>query len=179
MKLRILAAALSAAVFVLPTPALSTPPQKHGDAPSASVPQVFLAGYDAGLYRIEGGGERALPLWLDGEVRKIIKSSEGWYFLTSLGVLYSSDLGVFEDRSSGLPVKTYKRLDEGRKTFTTETQDLKDLEIDSADPLTLATCTKDASFVSRDGGKSWKSYGSPVDTTGLKAVSLAPYPGSG
>ncbi|MGA2545899.1 MAG: putative glycoside hydrolase [Rectinemataceae bacterium] len=179
MKLRILAAALSAAVFVLPTPALPAPSQRPGDAPSSSVPQVFLAGYDAGLYRIEGGGERALPLWLDGEVRKIIKSSEGWYFLTSLGVLYSSDLGVFEDRSSGLPVKTYKRFDGGRKSFTTETQDLKDLEIDASDPQTLATCTKDASFVSRDGGKSWKSYGSPVDTTGLKAVSLAPYPGSG
>jgi hypothetical protein len=106
MKLPILAAALSAAVFVLPAPALPAPSQRPGDASSTSVPQDFLAGYDAGLYRIEGGGERAIPLWLDGEVRKIIKSSEGWYFLTSLGVLYSSDLGVFEDRSSGLPVKT-------------------------------------------------------------------------
>ena len=171
MKLRLLTAAIVAVAFVLPT--LASP------APSTTVPQDFLAGYDAGLYRIEGRGERALPLWLDGEVRKIIKAGTGWYFLTSLGVLYSPDLGVFEDRSIGLPVKTYKRLEGGRKSFLTETQDLKDLELDRADPLILATCTKDAAWVSRDGGKSWKSYGSPVDTTGLKAVSLAPFPGSG
>ena len=179
MKLRLLTAALVAAAFALPVSALPALSQKGGDAPSASVPQDFLAGYDAGLYRIEGRGERAVPLWLDGEVRKILKSGEGWYFLTSLGVMYSPELGVFEDRSSGLPVKTYKRLDGGRKSFSTETQDLKDLEVDAADPLAIATCTKDAAFVSRDGGKSWKSYGSPVDTTGLKAVSLAPFPGSG
>jgi len=111
-------------------------------------------------------------------VRKIVKSADGWYFLTSLGIEYSRDLGVFEDRSDGLPVKTYKRIEGGKKSFTTETQDLKDLELDAADPLSLATCTKDAAFVTRDGGKSWKSYGTPADTTGLKAVALAPYPGT-
>jgi hypothetical protein len=179
MKLRLLTAAIVAVAFALPASALPALSQKGGDAPSASVPQDFLAGYDAGLYRIEGRGERAVPLWLDGEVRKILKAGEGWYFLTSLGVMYSPELGVFEDRSTGLPVKTYKRLDGGRKSFSTETQDLKDLEVDAADPLAIATCTKDATFVSRDGGKSWKSYGSPVETTGLKAVSLAPFPGSG
>jgi hypothetical protein len=147
-------------------------------ASAASLPKDFLAGYDAGLYRIEDG-ERAVPLWLDGEVRKIIKSSEGWYFLTSLGVLYSRDLGVFEDRSEGLPVKTYKHVDGGKKSFTTEVQDLKDLELDPKDPLGLATCTKDSAFVSRDGGKTWKSYGNPTSTTGLKAVALAPFPGTG
>jgi hypothetical protein len=148
-------------------------------APVTAMPQEFLAGYDAGLYRVEGEGGRAVPLWLDGEVRKIVKSADGWYFLTSLGIEYSRDLGVFEDRSDGLPVKTYKRIEGGKKSFTTETQDLKDLELDSADPLTLATCTKEAAFVTRDGGKSWKSYGTPADTTGLKAVALAPYPGTG
>jgi hypothetical protein len=142
------------------------------------MPHDFLAGYDAGLYRIEGDGERAVPLWLDGEVRKIVKSTEGWYFLTSLGIEYSRDLGVFEDRSDGLPIKTYKRVENGKKSFISETQDLKDLELDAADPLSLATCTKDAAFVTRDGGKSWKSYGTPADTTGLKAVALAPYPGT-
>jgi hypothetical protein len=166
MKLPILAAILSVLAFTAVA------------APSASIPKEFLAGYDAGLYRIEDG-ERAVPLWLDGEVRKIVRSSDGWYFLTSLGVIYSRDLGVFEDRSSGLPVKTYKHFDDGKKSFTTEVQDLKDLELDPKDPASLATCTKDAAFVSRDGGKTWKSYGSPTDTTGLKAVALAPYPGSG
>jgi hypothetical protein len=167
MKPRFLAALLAALLFPL-----------TAVAASASLPKEFLAGYDAGLYRIEDG-ERAVPLWLDGEVRKIIKSSEGWYFLTSLGVLYSQDLGVFEDRSEGLPVKTYKHIDNGKKNFTTEVQDLKDLELSRSDPLTLATCTKDAAFVSRDGGKSWKSFGTPADTTGLKAIALGPFPGSG
>jgi hypothetical protein len=179
MKLRISTAVLAAAVLYLPAHGLSAVPQGPGETPSTSVPRDYLAGYDAGLYRIEEGGDRAVPLWLDGEVRKIIKSSEGWYFLTSLGVLHSPDLGVFEDRSAGLPVKTYKRFEDGKKSFVTETQDLKDLEIDRADPLALATCTKDAAYVSRDGGLSWRSYGSPVDTTGLKAVALAPYPGTG
>jgi hypothetical protein len=179
MKLRISVAALAAAVLYLPAHGLFALPQGQVELPSTAVPREFLAGYDAGLYRVEEGGDRAVPLWLDGEVRKILKSSEGWYFLTSLGVLDSPDLGVFEDRSAGLPVKTYKRFEDGKKSFATETQDLKDLEIDPGDPLALATCTEDAAFVSRDGGKSWKSYGSPVDTTGLKAVSLAPYPGTG
>ena len=183
MKIRILSAVLSAvlaAACALAPLSLGAQPQKRGEVPSASLPQSFLAGYDAGLYRIEGGGERAVPLWLDAEVRKIIRSSAGWYFLSSLGVVYSSDLGVFEDRSAGLPAKTYKRVENGRKSFSTETQDLKDLEVDAADPLLLATCTKDAVFVTRDGGKSWKSFGSPVENiTGLKAVGLAPYPGTG
>jgi hypothetical protein len=179
MKLRIASAVLAAAAFALAAPPSSAQAAKGGDLPSASIPQDFLAGYDAGLYRIEAGGQRAVPLWLDGEVRKILKTSTGWYFLSSSGVLFSADLGVFEDRSSGLPAKTYKRFAGGKKSFTTETQDLKDLEVDPTDPLTLATCTKDAAFVSRDGGLSWKSYGSPVDTTGLKAVAIAPYPGTG
>jgi hypothetical protein len=170
MKIRIPAAVLAAIALTLCAEASAS-------ASSLSPPQEFLAGYDAGLYRIEDG-ERAVPLWLDGEVRKIVKASTGWYFLTSLGVVYSQDLGVFEDRSAGLPVKTYKHIEGGKKSFSTETQDLKDLEIDASDPLVLATCTKDSAFVSRDGGKSWKSYGTPADTTGMKAVALAPFPGT-
>ena len=179
MDFRIPTAAMAAAVLLSSALVLPAQSRRSGDAPSTAVPSDFLAGYDCGLYRIEDGGDQAVPLWLDGEVRKIVKSSNGWYFLTSLGVLYSSDLGVFEDRSTGLPVKTYKRFVDGKNSFTTETQDLKDLEVDPGDPLVLATCTKDSAFVSQDGGKSWKSYGSPVETTGLKAVSLAPYPGTG
>ena len=119
------AAAVAAALFFIL--AARAFPLDQGEVPSASLPQNFLAGYDAGLYRIEDGGGRAVPLWLDGEVRKIIKSTQYWYFLTSLGILRSADLGVFEDCSAGLPVKTYKRFKDGTKSFATETQDLKDL----------------------------------------------------
>jgi hypothetical protein len=168
MRLRILAL-----LALLPALALES-----AAAPAQGAPQDFLAGYDGGLFRVEGDGDKAVPLWVDGEVRKILRTAEGWYLLTSVGIEYSRDLGVFEDRSRGLPIKTYKRFEGGKKSFSTETQDLKDLEVDKADPLLLATCTKDAAFVSRDGGLTWKSYGTPADTTGLKAVALATYPGT-
>ncbi len=173
MKFRIAAATLAAAALGLFLLAAASGAPGSG---AASV-KPMLAGYDSGLYRIDG--ERAMtPLWVDGEVRKILRTSEGWFLLSSKGVVFSKDLAVFEDRSSGLPVKTYKRYDGSKTSFLTESQDLKDLEADPADGSTLATCTKDEVFVTRDAGKSWKSLGSPVDTTGLKAVAIAPYPGS-
>jgi len=171
MKFRIAAAALAVAASAVTLLAAAK------GAP-ASQQKEILAGYDSGLYRVDGEG-RAAPLWLDGEVRKILRTSEGWYLLSSKGVIFSKDLGVFEDRSAGLPAKTYKRYDGSRTSFLTESQDLKDLEADPADPLALATCTKDAVFVTLDGGKSWKSFGTPVDTTGLKATAIAPFPGTG
>jgi hypothetical protein len=172
MKLRIAALALavmSSAVLLLAA---------TGGKPEAQLPhqKEVLAGYDTGLYRIGSDGV-AVPLWLDGEVRKIVKVDDGWFLLTSKGIVFSKDLGVFEIRSTGLPVKTYKRYDGSKTSFLTEAQDLKDLEVDLSDQSTLATCTKDEVFVTRDGGKSWKSFGSPVDTTGLKAVAIASFPG--
>ncbi len=138
----------------------------------------LLAGYDTGLYRIDGSGRRALPLWLEGEVKKILPAPSGWYFLTSKGILYSADLTSFELRSSGLPLKTYKRYENGKKSFLVEAQDLKDLELDATDPSRLVTCTKDAAYLSRDGGRSWENMGTPIATPGLKAVALAPLPGT-
>jgi hypothetical protein len=171
MKFRIAAAALAvaASAFTLFAAARGSP---------AAPRQEIIAGYDSGLYRIDGEGG-SVPLWLDGEVRKILRTGGGWYLLTSKGIVFSKDLAVFEDRSSGLPLKTYKRYDGSKTSFLTESQDLKDLEADPADPLSLATCTKDAVFVTRDGGASWKSFGTPVDTTGLKATALAPFPVTG
>jgi hypothetical protein len=171
MKFRIAAAALAVAASAITLFAAGS------GAPAAPRKEI-LAGYDAGLYRLEADGS-AVPLWLDGEVRKILRTSGGWYLLTSRGVIFSKDLAVFEDRSGGLPAKTYKRYDGSKTSFLTESQDLKDLEADPADPLALATCTKDAVFVTRDGGASWKSFGTPVDTTGLKATALAPFPVTG
>jgi len=190
MKIRIFAAALLAAVLTIPERATwaegsAAPAQPLGGqsapAPAASgpAPADFLAGFDTGLYRIEGSG-RATPIWLDGEVRKILKVADGWLFLSSRGVLFSKDLGVFEDRSSGIPVKTYKRYVDGKKSFATEVQDIEDLAVDRSDSRLLVACTKDAVYVSKDEGLSWANFGSPVPAiVGLKAVALAPYPGTG
>ncbi|NLJ46964.1 MAG: hypothetical protein GX430_10425, partial [Treponema sp.] len=117
------------------------------------------------------------PVWLGGEVKKILSTEAGWYFLSSRGVVYSRDLSSFEERNKGLPVKTIKRYDQGVKSFQYEIQDLKDLEADPYDPRTLVTCTKDAVFLTRDAGLSWTSLpAAPSWTTGLKAVSVVSGP---
>jgi hypothetical protein len=138
----------------------------------------FLAGYDTGLYRVRKDGSGTDPLWTGAEVRKIVRAASGWYFLTAKGVLFSVDLASFEDRSTGLPVKTYKLVKSGAREFIRETQDLKDLELDPANPGRLITCTKDEVYLSENGGKDWRSLGQPVPTTGLKAVAFGPLPGS-
>ena len=197
-------AALSGAFLLLPAPLAAAPAapsapaaQASTSTPAASTPAAappaaaapattrpalqggdFLAGYDAGLYRVDASGGRAYPLWLEGEVKKIVAAPSGWFFLTSKGILFSADLSSFEQRSGGLPVKTYKRYEGGQRSFLKEAQDLKDLELDPADPERLVACTKDAAYLTRDGGRSWESLGTPVATPGLKAVALAPYPGS-
>lgn len=131
-----------------------------------------LAGFDTGLYRIERDGS-SKPLWLGGEVKKILATEAGWYFLSSRGVVFSRDLAAFEERNKGLPVKTIKRYDKGVKSFRYEIQALKDLEVDPYDPKTLVTCTKDAVFLTRDGGLTWTALPSaPSWTTGLKAAAV-------
>ncbi len=182
MNIRILAAAIIGSAAILaaaPLGAAGLGTTEQAGAATGMAPSDILAGFDSGLFRIESVSGRAVPLWLDGEVKKILKTDKAWCFLTSLGIVASADLGVFENRSTGLPVKTYKNYAQGRKTFTTEVQDLKDLAIDPADSRLMVTCTKDAVYVSRDSGASWDSFGSPVPSiSGLKAVGLAPYPGT-
>ena len=69
-------------------------------------------------------------IWSGGKVKKIIKVSYGYYFLTERGIIFSSDLKTFKKRNEGLKYKVIKHFDYNRKTFTKEVQDLKDLEID-------------------------------------------------
>ena len=143
---------------------------------AAALSAQTLAGFDSGLYRLEPDGS-SKALWLGGEIKKIIRSEAGWYFLGSRGVLFSSDLKTFEERNRGFPVKTIKRYEKGIKSFQYEIQDLKDLEVDPYDPKTLVTCTKDSVFLSRDGGLSWTALPpAPSWTTGLKAVAVVSGP---
>lgn len=134
-----------------------------------------LAGASDGLYRVEGPS-RATRLLSGVEVKKIVRAGDGFYFMTSRGVLYSRDLAGFEERNAGFPVKTIKTYADGKKGFETEVQELKDLEADPYDPATLVACTKDQVFLTRDGGLSWKAYPSPAPQPGMKAVAVTSMP---
>ena len=46
----------------------------------------FLLGTDRGLYKILGNGT-AEPLWTDGKVERIIKTSARWFFPTDKGII--------------------------------------------------------------------------------------------
>ncbi len=137
--------------------------------------QPVLLGTADGLYRLEGGS-KSVSLLRDVEVRKIVKAGDAWYFLGSRGILYSRDLVTFEERNAGIPDKTIKTYVNGIKGFWKEIQELKDLEFDPYAPATMVTCSKDEIFITRDGGKSWKSYPGPYPAPGLKAVAITSVP---
>lgn len=134
-----------------------------------------LLGASDGLYR-QDGPSRLTRLLSGTEVKKIIQAGDSYFFLTSRGVLYSRDLGSFEERNTGIPVKTVKTFIDGKKGFVKEVQELKDLEVDPYDPATLVTCTKDQVFVSRDSGRTWQAIPSPAVQPGMKAVAITSKP---
>lgn len=144
-------------------------------ASGARLPAGALAASVDGLYRARpDGGFEALLSGTD--VRKIVHAGPHWYFLTDRGILYSADLLAFSERNSGIPVKTIKTWEDGRKDFIKEIQEIKDLEVDPFDPLTLVACTKDEVYLSRDGALSWKAIASPATQPGLKAVAVTSKP---
>ncbi|HOX92342.1 MAG TPA: putative glycoside hydrolase, partial [Spirochaetales bacterium] len=140
-----------------------------------SLPAGALAASADGLRIAKSGG--GFDTVLAGtDVRKIVRAGVHWYFLSDRGVLYSADLLSFSERNAGIPVKTIKTWEEGRKDFIKEIQEIKDLEVDPFDPLTLVACTKDEVYLSRDGAQSWKAIPSPATQPGLKAVAVTSKP---
>lgn len=137
---------------------------------------VLLAGTNNGLFRIEQS--QAIPLWDKADVRKIIYTEKGWYFLTGAGIVFSADLVTFEDRNTTLPIKVIKHVGNGEKKFTREVQELKDLEVHPTNPDVLVTATKDAVYLTRDAGKTWKNIGLNSITAGAKAVTVLDLPDS-
>lgn len=154
--------AFAEAAFAAPTPAPAGTP--------------ILAGTATGIYRVIDG--RATSLRETPEVRKILRAGDRWLFLTGVGILESRDLVLFEERNAGLPVKVVKVPEAGSKRFVREVQELKDLEVHPDNPDILVTATRDAVFLSRDGGRSWKNEGMSAATAGVKAVSVADLPDS-
>jgi hypothetical protein len=145
-------------------------------AAAQASPWPLIAGTAGGLYGLDLRGNSS-PLWLGGGVRKIIKAGSAWALLTDLGIMVSPDLRTWESRNQGLPVKTIKDYQGGIKTLIRQVQEIKDLEIDPANPEIMTCAVKDAVFLSRDGGRSWKSLGfPPFRTDGVKAVAAASLP---
>lgn len=168
-------AVLMAALATMALAAVAAPRAAAQAKPTAA---PVLAGASDGLYRLDGplGAPRATRILGGTDVRKIVKAGDAYFLLTGRGVLRSADLASFEERNAGLPIKTLKTFLDGRKGFAKEIQELKDLEADPYDPLTLVTCTKDAVYQTKDGGLSWKSAGSPAPQPGLKAVAVTSRP---
>jgi hypothetical protein len=92
-------------------------------------------------------------------------------------VLVSSDLFTWENRNEGLPVKTIKIYEGGKKSFIPLIQEIKDLEIHPGNPEIMVCATKDQVFLTRNAGKNWENLGAPpYRTNGIKAVAAADLP---
>ena len=133
----------------------------------------FLVGTDSGLFRILSNGESE-ALWSEGKVDRIIKTQNIWFFLTDKGILCSSNLTDFSLRNNGLPSLVIKTYDGIEKKLVKEVPLLKDLAADPFDENILVTATKDAVYLTRNGGETWKSIGSMSRyTPGIKAVACS------
>ncbi len=146
-------------------------PQTPAQATSFS---QSLIGNEGGLYKVTES-KTLLPLWQEGAVDKIMYA-DGWYFLTTKGVIFSKDLKQFEPRNNGLPFSTIKEYNGKNTSFVQQVHPLKDLEFLPGDSRTLITTTKEEVFISRNAGISWQSLGFSARTTGAKAVAVAMLP---
>ncbi|MDR0657158.1 MAG: putative glycoside hydrolase [Treponema sp.] len=155
------------------------PPEEIRAGENAEIPEAvvskksgrILAGSEQGLFGFEQGKGR--PLWTGAAVRKILKAGDTWFLLSGEGIQASADLENWEGRNQGLPVKTIKLYRNGVKSFLPAVQEIKDLEADPEHPEILVCATKDRVFLTRDGGRNWKSLGMPpYRTNGIKAVAV-------
>ena len=157
-------------------PLYQLPSASSGGSESGQI----LVGSEDGLFRITSSNN-AIPVWTEGRVDQIARvektslaSEDGWFLRTTKGIWFTSDLKTFEDRNNGLPFLTVKKYD--GKTAHTEKQihNIEDMCINPMNHNEIVVATKQAVYLSRDGGHSWKSYGSmSVNTPGIKAVAVA------
>ncbi|MCR4790755.1 MAG: putative glycoside hydrolase [Treponemataceae bacterium] len=140
-----------------------------------SISSSVLAGNENGLYKIAGDNV-FIPLWTEGSVKKILKTQEGWFFLTSEGILYSQDLVLFEYRNQGLPVNVIKTVNGQQKTFNEHQKDLKDIAVHPDKNNIVITATKDSVYISYDYGLNWKSIGLNARTSGVKCLTVFDQP---
>jgi hypothetical protein len=159
-------------------------PEISASSTAENEQNIIVAG-DSGLFRIVGNST-AVPLWTEGKVSRIAhvdstrqdgSKGEKWFFVTTEGIVESSDLVSFEKRNKGLPLQTIKQYDGETVSFVKKIKALKDICINPLNPQEIVTATEDAVYLSRDGGSSWKSLGSMSRwTNGIKAVAVADMP---
>jgi len=152
-------------------------------AQAAISDRLILWGTDRGLYRRNQAG-RAEQLWSGGKVRKIIQtdntkpSENSWSLLTDQGIWVSNNLKDWEQRSGGLPEKVIKIFEDGKKSFISTIQEIKDFEIDRENPELMVCAVKDGVYLSRDGGRNWQSLGMPsFRSNGIKAAAVFSFNG--
>jgi hypothetical protein len=146
--------------------------------------RVFLVGTSHGLFRIQAGGpdsgiSSSYPLWTDGSVKRILHAGEGWFLVTSRGLLYTKDFKTFDDRSNGLPhimIRTVSSDSSVPDVLDERIKDIQAFAVDPGNPLHCALCTDSEVFTSADGGSSWLSIGAPSTVPGYKAISFGPDP---
>ena len=133
-----------------------------------------LLATESGLKKINPNGKQSF-LWKEGSVQQILPVENSFYFLTSKGILYTSDLQNFELRNEGLPTYIIKKFNDKRETsLETHAQDLKDLACNPLNPAEMVTATKERVYLTRDGGLTWTNIGSAsLRTNGIKAVAVA------
>ena len=170
-------------IFAQTKPLYKLPEQLPEKGDSSSEP--FLVATDSGLYRITSRGGID-ELWTEGSVSKILrtetkdkfgKTVSKWFFITSKGIISTSDLVNFKECNKGLPMLTMKEFEGGQKKLVKKAPLLKGLSADPSDPNIIVTATKDAVYLSKNGGESWVSLGSTsLRTCGVKTVAVAHLP---
>ena len=164
--------------FAQTKPLYRLPEQMPEKKDSSAEP--FLVATNSGLYRLTARGGMD-ELWTEGSVSKILRTESGskskWYFITSNGIISTTDLINFTECNKGLPVLTVKEYEVGQKKLVKKAPLLKGLEADPTDNNILVTATKDAVYLSKNAGQSWISLGSTsLRTCGVKSVAVAHMP---
>ncbi len=133
-----------------------------------------LLATEGGLKKISANGKQT-ALWSEGSVQQILPVEKSFYFITSKGILFTSDLQNFELRNNGLPTYIIKKFNAQRETsHEAHAQDLKDLAFNPLNPAEMVTATKERVYFTRDGGLNWTNIGSAsLRTNGIKSVAVA------
>jgi hypothetical protein len=132
---------------------------------------LILVGSSKGLFYWDGKNSPK-PLWTLTDVTRILKVSYGYFFLTSLGIVYSKDLKKYEFRNDGFHAQVLKLYHNGKKSFTNIFKPLSDLKADPENPMNLVASSKDGVYYSTDGGKNWKFIDNINSFTGIQSAAI-------